>query len=164
MNLSNEVKKIKEWLVQGQGDLVLSSDAVEETLDLAREFGANLKPGTAIGLRGPLGSGKTVFVKGVALGLGLAHEDEVKSPTFVLMHIYEARIPVYHFDLYRLDEAKDLDAIGLEEFLTDPGAVTLVEWSEKSQGRMPAGSFDIEIQTQGEQGRIITIRKIITKS
>ncbi len=164
MNTKNPFHEIQSWMRQGAGELALSSASVDDTLAMARCLGECLKPGTAIGLRGSLGSGKTVFVKGVALGLGLAHAEEVKSPTFVLMHIYEARIPVYHFDLYRLDEAKDLDAIGLEEFLTDPGAVTLVEWSEKSRGRMPAGSLDIEIQMQGDEGRIITIRKNITKS
>lgn len=107
------------------------SSSPDETIAYAKKFATKIKPGQVIALSGDLGSGKTTFIKGLALGLGLKNEDDVKSPTFALMHIYHAKLPIYHFDLYRLDAMKDLRAIGLDEFLEDRKAVACVEWANK---------------------------------
>lgn len=130
----------------------------KETQALARRFGATLRPGDVIRLEGDLGSGKTLFVKGLAQGLGLKNPDAVKSPTFVIMHIYRAKVPIYHFDLYRLEGAQELDAIGMEDFTHDPGAVVCVEWAERGPDFFPNTSKRVQIRIRGENEREIVIR------
>ena len=131
--------------------------SAEETIACAKKFGAALKPGTVIALEGNLGSGKTTFIKGLALGLGLKDPDEVKSPTFALMHIYPSNIPLYHFDLYRLENEKDAENIGLSEFLNDPKAISCVEWAERAAKLMPANTRRIRFRVEGETTRSIEI-------
>ncbi|MFI5324297.1 MAG: tRNA (adenosine(37)-N6)-threonylcarbamoyltransferase complex ATPase subunit type 1 TsaE, partial [Thermodesulfobacteriota bacterium] len=97
----------------------------EETIKLGEIIGKSLEPGSIIALRGGLGAGKTVLVKGIARSLGI--EDEPVSPTFVIMNAYEGRIPLYHFDLYRISDADELIGIGYDEFLFGEG-VSAVEW------------------------------------
>ncbi len=129
----------------------------QETLETARVFAKSLKPGTVIALFGNLGSGKTTFIKGVALGLGLKNPDEVKSPTFALMHVYETKIPLYHFDLYRLESEKEIANIGFEEFINDPKAITCVEWAERAKGLLPKTHIRIELEVAGPTQRRIRI-------
>ena len=76
------------------------SGSIEETFQIAGDLAKQLKKGDVLRFEGDLGAGKTTFIKGLAQGLGLVNEDEVKSPTFVIMHIYQTPIPIYHFDLY----------------------------------------------------------------
>jgi tRNA threonylcarbamoyl adenosine modification protein YjeE len=90
---------------------------------------ADAWPGEVIGLVGDLGAGKTVFVRGAVRGLG-GDPDQVHSPTFTLMYRYDARLPVFHWDLYRLGQGADLDGIGFHD-LADEGAVSLVEWADR---------------------------------
>lgn len=126
-----------------------------ETIELAKDFASCLQGGSAVGLEGPLGSGKTTFVKGLALGLGLADEHEVKSPTFVLMHVYPTRIPLYHFDLYRLESEKEIEAIGFEDFAADPSGVVCVEWAEKAEKFFSGERWRIRFEiTDGDRRRI----------
>lgn len=127
----------------------------EETISFARKFARSLKLGDVIALEGDLGSGKTTFIKGIALGLGLSDADEVKSPTFVLMHRYLTKPPLYHFDLYRLDSAREVEAIGLEEFLNDPKAISCVEWADKAPSFFPRSTYRIRIEITGESSRRI---------
>jgi len=129
-----------------------------ETQAFACKFAKELVPGDVIRLDGDLGSGKTVFVKGLARGLGLADPHAVKSPTFVLMHIYKARVPLYHFDLYRLEGAADLESIGLEEFTHDASAVVCVEWAERGAAFFPKSSYRVRLSIKGEKERQITIQ------
>lgn len=93
-----------------------------------RLLGTLLQAGDAVALEGPLGAGKTTFAQGVCAGLGAA--GEVASPTFTLMNVYEGRVPVYHLDLYRLDDAARLGQLGYEADTAESG-VTLVEWADK---------------------------------
>ncbi len=99
-------------------------------MDIASRLAKRLKPGDIVCLFGDLGSGKTVFTKGLAKGLGISPR-VVSSPTYVLLNIYEkGRIPLYHFDLYRLDKTEELFLLGFEEFLYGEG-VSAIEWAEK---------------------------------
>ena len=131
----------------------------QETIQAAKSFAKTLKPGSVIALHGNLGSGKTTFIKGIALGLGLKDPDEVKSPTFALMHTYASRIPLYHFDLYRLESEREIVNIGFEEFVNDPGAVTCVEWGARAGSLLPSVHFDIILESLGPSDRHILITK-----
>ncbi|MBI3999109.1 MAG: tRNA (adenosine(37)-N6)-threonylcarbamoyltransferase complex ATPase subunit type 1 TsaE, partial [Candidatus Omnitrophica bacterium] len=127
-----------------------------ETIERGRAIGRTLKPGTMIALVGDLGSGKTTLVKGLALGLGVqdaAHK--VKSPSFVIFHIYKGRAPLYHFDLYRLDESSDLEEIGMDEFLSDPNAISVVEWADRIPAVFNQAPVRIELTSLSETDRII---------
>ncbi|MCB0376163.1 MAG: tRNA (adenosine(37)-N6)-threonylcarbamoyltransferase complex ATPase subunit type 1 TsaE [Sinomicrobium sp.] len=134
------------------------SSSPQETIRIASKLARDIQPGTVLELQGGLGAGKTTFVKGIAVGLGLKEHDAVKSPTFVLMHIYPAPIPVYHFDLYRLDTNTDLDSIGLDEYLDDQNAVICVEWAEKARGRFPDSSIKVSFEVTGEKTRRISVQ------
>ena len=117
--------------------LNLVSKSPRESLRIAREIGARLKGGEVLSLEGTLGSGKTLFVRGLAQGLKVYRPKDVRSPTFNLIQEHRGRIPLCHADLYRLSpsEAKGL---GLEEYWRDEaGWVTAVEWAEKAAGMIP---------------------------
>jgi tRNA threonylcarbamoyladenosine biosynthesis protein TsaE len=115
----------------------------EDTIKLGEIIGKSLEPGSIIALRGGLGAGKTVLVKGIARGLGI--EDEPVSPTFVIMNAYEGRIPLYHFDLYRISGADELMGIGADEFLYG-GGVSAVEWAERVEEIFPEYTIYIDIK------------------
>jgi len=132
----------------------------QETIDFAKRFAAGLKPGTVLCLDGQLGSGKTTFIKGLAEGLGLKHPEQVKSPTFVLMHIYKARMPLYHFDCYRLDSLEELENIGFQDFINDPHAISCVEWAEKAAELLPATVRHIRFEILGVSDRRITLKEV----
>ncbi len=109
----------------------MTTESVNEhdTEALAAGLMKTATPGEVYALLGPLGAGKTVFVRGAVRGLG-GDPAQVRSPTFTLLNCYDARLPVYHFDLYRLASASDLDGIGYDEFARGDG-VTLVEWADR---------------------------------
>lgn len=102
----------------------------DETIQLGREIGRSLTPPTLILLSGDLGAGKTTLTKGIASGMGAAEEDEVTSPTFTLVHKYDRTSRVYHVDLYRIADSRDLETLGLEDIFNE-SAVVIVEWPEK---------------------------------
>lgn len=135
----------------------VTSRSPEETIRAGRRFGQNVKPGTVIALTGGLGSGKTTFVKGVALGLGVSEAREVKSPTFVIFHLYKGRVPLYHFDLYRLSQSAELPEIGMDEYLADSEAVSLVEWADRVPEVIEGADFEVKFSRQGEKIRTIEI-------
>ena len=134
-----------------------TTNSPQETIEFARGFAKGLKPGTVLCLEGQLGSGKTTFIKGLAEGLGLKHPEQVKSPTFVLMHIYKARTPLYHFDCYRLDSLEELENIGFVDFVNDPQAISCVEWAEKAGDLIPEGARHVHFEILGVTQRRITI-------
>jgi len=96
------------------------------------------------------------MIKGFAKGLGLEDSDQVKSPTYVLMHIYQAKVPIYHFDLYRLGGRDDFETIGLADFLRD-NAVVCVEWPEKAESFMPEKRWNVFIESVSETERKIKV-------
>ncbi len=134
------------------------SQNVSETFNLGRQFGEQLAGGEILLLHGPLGAGKTVFVKGVASALGI-DPDEVTSPSFTLVNPYAAKFPFFHIDLYRLDEgASAAHAVDLDELLTDERAIVVIEWAERL-GRypLPENVWHIAISGDGEAAREINI-------
>jgi tRNA threonylcarbamoyladenosine biosynthesis protein TsaE len=133
------------------------SRSAEETFDLGRQIGAQLVGGEILLLSGPLGAGKTVFVKGLASALGIDAE-EVTSPSFTLVNPYKGRLSLYHIDLYRLDEgAAAAHAVDLGELLMDEQAVIVIEWAERL-GRYPLPSYTwrITISGDGDEPRTIS--------
>lgn len=130
----------------------------EETLRLAEKIGREFAAGTIAALTGEIGCGKTVFIKGLSRGLGVKNPSEVKSPTFVLLHQYAGKFPIQHFDLYRLERENDLDAIGFDDFVANPNAVSLIEWADRAPKRIPRGAFWIQITILGPNSRSISIR------
>ncbi len=136
---------------------VLTASA-QETIDFAKCFARSLKPGDVLCLEGPLGSGKTTFVKGLAQGLGLKRSERVKSPTFVLMHVYKSKIPLYHFDCYRLSSTEELENIGFEDFVNDAKAISCVEWAGKAKGLIPSHASHIHFEILDAVRRRITVR------
>ena len=121
----------------------MRSTSEAETEGLARRLAPLLRRGDVLALYGDLGAGKTAFVRGLARGLG--SEDRVSSPTFVLMHVYEGRLPLYHFDAWRLSGPGDLVAIGAEEYLDGDG-VAVVEWAERAEGLFPQDRLEVRLE------------------
>ncbi|MGE5358790.1 MAG: tRNA (adenosine(37)-N6)-threonylcarbamoyltransferase complex ATPase subunit type 1 TsaE [Bacteroidales bacterium] len=127
----------------------------EETIGLARAFAKRLRAGALILLFGDLGTGKTAFVRGLALGLGL-DSDAVSSPTFTLIQQYRGTPSLYHVDLYRLRGA-EVDDLGLDEVASGE-AVVAIEWAEKLP-RRPRDAWEVRIEDRGGDERAITIRE-----
>lgn len=129
------------------------STSVEQTQEIARRLAKSLKPGNVIALIGNLGSGKTVFARGMAMGLG-CRKKEVVSPTFVLMRQYQGKCAVYHFDLYRLKDIHQLEQIGYEEYFYGEG-VTVIEWADRIEAALPKEYLKIEFQIKANHKRLI---------
>lgn len=129
-----------------------------ETFDLGKHIGAQLTGGEILLLNGPLGAGKTVFVKGIAAALDIDPE-EVTSPSFTLVNPYSGRVPLFHIDLYRLDEgAAAAHGVDLEELLNDERAVIVIEWAERMGNYpLPSNVWRITISGDGAGTRKISI-------
>ena len=133
---------------------ICSSPSAEATRLFARKLSERLQAGDVVWLQGNLGAGKTEFVKGMAEGFGVT--DLVTSPTFALLNIYQGRIPLYHFDLYRLADPEELEFMGIRDYFSSD-CLCLVEWPEKGEGWLP--SPDLEITLHYEHGaRRVEIR------
>lgn len=128
----------------------------EATIRLGAELAQALPRKRAVLLIGNLGAGKTTIAKGIVGGLGAAERDEVSSPTFTLIHEYGTEGRVYHIDLYRLDEPREVATLGLDEIF-DRDAVVLVEWGERFPQLMPAERTEIRIRTIGNDEREIEV-------
>ena len=138
-------------------DIIISNSA-EETVEAGRRFAESLAGGEVICLAGDLGAGKTHFAKGIVAGLG-GDPREVTSPTLTLVHEYHAgRIPVFHFDLYRLESGRELQNIGWEDYL-DHAAVCLVEWADKFPDEVPAKAVWLNFVIQLDQTRRVEVRR-----
>ena len=130
------------------------TNSPEETEALGAALGRALRPGTVVAYRGDLGAGKTAFTRGLAKGLGC--REPVTSPTYTIVNEYlSGRMPLFHFDMYRLRSADDLFDIGWEDYL-DRGGVCAVEWSENVAEAME-GAVTVAIEKTGEDSRRITI-------
>lgn len=129
------------------------TDSAAETVALGRALASALGAGAVVAFHGELGAGKTTMIRGVCTGLGVT--ETVKSPSFVIVTEYRGRVPVYHVDLYRLGPGSDFDAFGLDECLGGDG-VCLVEWGERAETRLPAGTIRVRMEVSGV-GRTIAI-------
>jgi tRNA threonylcarbamoyladenosine biosynthesis protein TsaE len=130
--------------------------SAEETIERGREIAAELKPPVTVLLSGELGAGKTTLAKGIVSGLGAAAEDEVTSPTFTLVHKYGRDGRVYHIDLYRISDARDLETLGLEDIFSEK-AIILVEWPERLALRSDSPVVRIHLEHVAEDARRIRI-------
>ena len=141
-----------------EGEFVSSSP--DETFNYGRQLGSRLEGGEILLLSGSLGAGKTIFVKGICAALGLDAE-EVTSPSFTLVNPYNGRLPLYHIDLYRLDEgASAAHAVDLDELLSDEHAVIVIEWAERMGNyHLPTNVWRIVLSGDGDAERHIRIHK-----
>lgn len=127
----------------------LTSKSVEETERLGEKLGTLLEPGDFVGLSGDLGAGKTAFSRGVARGAGIPKEALVSSPTFAIVNAYHGgRVPVFHADLYRVDDAEELYDAGFYDLMESGGAL-LVEWIDRVPEVVPEEWLEITITRQG---------------
>ncbi len=135
----------------------IHSTGTENTLLMGRILGEMLSPGAIVVLTGPLGAGKTVIAKGIALGLGI--ETPIVSPSYTIAAEYSGSLPLTHIDLYRTDSDEELELLGFDE-LTRRDGVTLIEWGEKANNFLNAGVIKITVTIRGENERRIDITDI----
>lgn len=136
--------------------LILETAHVEATVALGRRLGEALGTGDVIGLIGPLGAGKTVFVKGVAAGAGVADQRQVNSPTFVIVNEYDAdgssgALRIHHVDAYRLHGPGDLDALGFDEMCQ--GGAVVIEWADRVIDLLPPDRLTLELEPVDDHRR-----------
>lgn len=136
--------------------IVIITNSSEETKKLGGEIGALLKAGDIIGLFGNLGAGKTCLTQGIVRGLKADESEYVTSPTYTIINEYQGYLPIYHIDLYRLNNSNEIYDLGYEEYLFGSG-VTIIEWAEKMSDLLPEEYLKIELSTLGENKRKITI-------
>ena len=130
--------------------MVIETRKPEETYELGRKMGREAEPGQIICLSGDLGVGKTVFTEGFAVGLGI--EGPVNSPTFTILQQYEdGRLPLYHFDVYRIGDVSEMDEIGYEDCFYGDG-VSLVEWGGLIEEILPEDVITVKIEKELEKG------------
>lgn len=131
------------------------SSSVEETIEIARTFASSLAPNSVIALKGDVGAGKTAFVKGVALSLGITDIDVVCSPTFSYLNIYQASLSIFHFDLYRLTSHLKNPPCEFQEYF-DIGGISCVEWPERAPSIFPLRTIFISLlHCEGNNRRIV---------
>jgi len=122
---------------------VIETSSPAETLSLGHKIGTRLKSGDILALSGPLGAGKTTLIQGIAKGLGV--EDYVTSPSFILINEYAGRLPLYHLDLYRLEDKSQIEDLGIEEYF-DKAGVVVIEWAEKMGDLLPENLKEINLE------------------
>ena len=127
-----------------------------ETGQVARDLAATLRGGEILAFEGDLGAGKTTFIKALVSSFGI-QESEIKSPTFVIMHIYEGQMKFHHFDLYRLGDVDELESLGFQDFLDDEKSICLVEWAERAKSVLPTETIRIRLSHEGGDSRKISV-------
>ena len=139
---------------------IVETSCMEDTAKYAYEMAVNAEPGQVYALIGDLGVGKTVFTKGFAEGLGI--EEPVSSPTFTILQIYEeGRLPLYHFDVYRIEEPEEMEEVGFDDYIYGEG-VCLIEWANRIEESLPEETIYVVIEKDLEKGmdyRKITVVK-----
>ncbi|MBL7152893.1 MAG: tRNA (adenosine(37)-N6)-threonylcarbamoyltransferase complex ATPase subunit type 1 TsaE [Phycisphaerae bacterium] len=131
-----------------------------ETIELGRKIGEGLTGGEVIGLCGPLGSGKTHLIKGIAAGAGAENCRQVNSPTFVIVNEYAGRLEIYHIDAYRLNSIAEFEMLGFDD-LCHAGSVVLIEWADKLDSALcTVDHVRIELDHAGETTRQIHIKNL----
>lgn len=140
---------------------IIETNTAKETFEFGKRIGQEAKPGQVYTLIGDLGVGKTVFTQGLAEGLGI--EEPISSPTFTIVQIYEeGRLPLYHFDVYRIGDVEEMEEIGYEDYFYGEG-VSLIEWANLIEEILPDQYTEIRIEKNLEKGfdyRKITVTPI----
>ncbi len=122
-----------------------------QTKNVGKILGKILKGGEVICLTGGLGSGKTCLTQGISLGLSVK-ERYITSPTFIIVNEYKGRLPLYHIDLYRIEDPEEIDSLGISEYFYK-GGVAVIEWAERAKDRLPAEKMTIELKFKGPSER-----------
>ncbi len=139
---------------------VYRTESPEETQNLGETFGKTLKPGDVVALIGDLGTGKTCLTQGIARGIGIAAGEVVSSPSYILINEYNGKIPIYHIDLYRLENIAEIADLGIGEYIDSDG-VCIIEWAERMEEGLPETCIRIYITWEDENTRIIKIQHSI---
>jgi len=134
--------------------MIITTNNEVETIQEGYKLGHNLEKGAVVALYGDLGAGKTAFTRGIAAGLGI--DDNVSSPTFTIVNEYSGKIPLFHFDMYRLGSEDELFDIGWDDYL-ERGGVCVVEWSENVPGAFPSNTIIVHLKYIDENTRQIEI-------
>jgi tRNA threonylcarbamoyladenosine biosynthesis protein TsaE len=145
--------------MKDQEEEVHVSESPEDTRELGRQLAERLKPGDVVALEGGLGAGKTLFVQGLAAGLGTDPGIPVTSPSYTLVHEYPGPVPLFHLDFYRLTRKESVLELGVEEYF-DGGGVSAVEWAEKFAELFGPETIWVKIERNAEERRTITISTI----
>ncbi|MHC4369407.1 MAG: tRNA (adenosine(37)-N6)-threonylcarbamoyltransferase complex ATPase subunit type 1 TsaE [Planctomycetota bacterium] len=133
----------------------ITTNSPGETVEFGRTLGSQLRGGEVVAICGPLGSGKTHLIKGIAAGAGAEDSEHVNSPTFVIVNEYDGRLDIYHIDAYRLDSVSEFEMLGFDDFCYEQ-SVVLIEWADKIESALEGvGYVRIKLEHAGE-----TIRKI----
>jgi tRNA threonylcarbamoyladenosine biosynthesis protein TsaE len=133
------------------------SDSAGKTFEIGKRVGALLEQGKVVCLTGPLGSGKTTLIKGIAVGAGADKPEQVNSPTFVIVNEYRGRFNIFHIDAYRINKISEFESLGFEEFI-GPESVVLVEWADKITGALKGlDCIYIDMQHNGQTSRKLRI-------
>jgi tRNA threonylcarbamoyladenosine biosynthesis protein TsaE len=161
-----------EFLVENSDFIIIKTDNPEETEEVGRVLGVHLGAGDIVSLIGELGSGKTCFTRGIACGLGIEKTVPIVSPTFTLINEYPGKTPLFHFDLYRIENSERIFDLGYHEYFYGKG-VAVIEWGEKATHLLPdeyllvsfSSAFDErrEIKIKGQGKRFIDILKFVSK-
>ncbi len=134
--------------------LTFRTNSAEETIELGKKIGKLLKKGDIIAMQGTLAAGKTTITKGIAQALGIT--DTITSPTFCLISEYYGTMPLYHFDVYRLEGTEDFINLGADDMLYGDG-VSIIEWSEKIMDELPKRTIVLRLTPQEDGSRLIEI-------
>ena len=139
-------------------DYNITSNSPQETIELGRNLGSQLKGGEVVAVCGPLGSGKTHLIKGIAAGAGATDNKLVNSPTFVIVNEYAGRLDIYHIDAYRLNSVSEFEMLGFDDFCY-PHSVVLIEWADKVETILRNLDYiRIELEHAGEIKREIHVK------
>jgi len=139
-------------------DFNTTSNSPDETIEFGQRLGSQLRGGEVIAVCGPLGSGKTHLIKGIAAGAGAKDHRNVNSPTFVIVNEYAGRLDIYHIDAYRLNSVSEFEMLGFDDFCY-PQSVVLIEWADKIESTLQAIEYiRIELEHAGETKRKIHIK------
>lgn len=138
---------------------VIKTSSSDQTIDIGKNIGRALNPGDCVALVGDLGVGKTTLIKGMAIGCGVSQNDLVTSPTFIIVNEYRGRCDLFHIDLYRIENYKELLDIGIDDYFGHD-SVVLVEWADRFPKVLPSQYCQIKIKRLSENEREIQITKV----
>ena len=145
------------------GKSAFKTHSPDETQEIGVKIGGQLNPGDVVALIGDLGVGKTCLTQGIARGAGVCQNETVNSPSYILINEYEGKIPIYHIDLYRLEQIEDIIALGLEEYLEGDG-ICVIEWADRMGELLPERHIQVKITGEDEFIRTIEVAHVGAKN